>query len=286
MCGMFVDCLDLESIDLSGFNVDNVINMSYMFQNCHNLKNIKLFNINTDNEVNMRFMFYHCISLTTLDLSGVNINKKCITNNMFSDCDKLENIITYNKFIKKEYEKNNNILSENTINFNIEDYSDEENDIIDSHEIDNITYYRPKTKQELQDILKKKINEKNASVINKENPAYPVYNPDLSDIDVSAITDMGRLFWEIGEMLKGSRTTIKLDLSKWDTSNVTDMSEMFSNLLSVTDINLSGLFNTSKVYDMKMMFFNCRLLTRLDLSNFDTNNVKNMKDMFLCCESL
>ena len=34
------------------------------------------------------------------------------------------------------------------------------------------------------------------------------------------------------------------------------------------------------------MFYCCKKLTKLNLSNFITNNVKNMKYMFFCCNSL
>ena len=44
MSYMFSYCSSLESIDLSSFNTNNVINMSYMFSNCKSLKkeNIKI----------------------------------------------------------------------------------------------------------------------------------------------------------------------------------------------------------------------------------------------------
>jgi len=34
------------------------------------------------------------------------------------------------------------------------------------------------------------------------------------------------------------------------------------------------------------MFSGCKLLTNIDLSNFNTQNVTNMSDMFWGCESL
>ena len=37
---------------------------------------------------------------------------------------------------------------------------------------------------------------------------------------------------------------------------------------------------------MERMFFDCKLLTSLDISNFDTSNVTNMRWMFQDCEAL
>ena len=54
---------------------------------------------------------------------------------------------------------------------------------------------------------------------------------------------------------------------------------MFSWCSSLTSLNLSN-FNTNKVNDMSEMFRNCSSLTYLNLSNFSTNNVKDMIAMF------
>ena len=54
---------------------------------------------------------------------------------------------------------------------------------------------------------------------------------------------------------------------------------MFSDCSSLTSLNLSN-FNTNNVTDMRYMFFKCSSLTSLNLSNFNTNNVNNMEYMF------
>ena len=57
------------------------------------------------------------------------------------------------------------------------------------------------------------------------------------------------------------------------------MKSMFNNCFSLTSLNLSN-FNTNNVNNMKYMFYDCSSLTSLNLSNFNTNNVKYMEDMF------
>jgi putative uncharacterized protein (fragment) len=53
----------------------------------------------------------------------------------------------------------------------------------------------------------------------------------------------------------------------------------------VSNLDLSN-FNTSKVKDMKSMFGGLRNLEELNLSNFDTSNVENMSHMFSNTEKL
>ncbi len=48
--------------------------------------------------------------------------------------------------------------------------------------------------------------------------AYETYG-DISEWDVSAVTDMSNLFFELIDF--------NYDISRWDVSNVTDMSSMF-----------------------------------------------------------
>ena len=53
------------------------------------------------------------------------------------------------------------------------------------------------------------------------------------------------------------------------------MEYMFNNCSLLSFLNLSN-FDTSKVENMKNMFSNCIRLISLYLSNFDTSNITNM----------
>ena len=63
------------------------------------------------------------------------------------------------------------------------------------------------------------------------------------------------------------------------------MSYRFYNCYSLKNLNLSN-FNTQNVTNMIDMFSGCNSLTNLNLSNFNTHNVTNMEFMFSDCESL
>ena len=57
------------------------------------------------------------------------------------------------------------------------------------------------------------------------------------------------------------------------------MASMFYECKHLTSLDISN-FDTSKVYDMRWMFDGCISLSTLDLSNFDTSNVTDMAFMF------
>ena len=68
-------------------------------------------------------------------------------------------------------------------------------------------------------------------------------------------------------------------------AKVDDISHMFSGCSSLTALDLS-MFNTSQVKKMIWTFKDCSSLTKLDLSSFDTSNVIDMNGMFNNCSSL
>ena len=109
-------------------------------------------------------------------------------------------------------------------------------------------------------------------------------NPDASgnwSIPVAKFDGINNM----SEMFSNGISLTTLDLSGWNTSSVTSMKSMFYNCSSLTSLDLSG-FNTSSVTDMIGMFSDCTNLTSLDLSGFNTSSVTNMPRMFNGCRSL
>ena len=68
------------------------------------------------------------------------------------------------------------------------------------------------------------------------------------------------------------------NLDRLDTSNVRDMYRMFINTHSLSSVDVSN-FNTRQVKDMSEMFYGTGI-EALDLSSFDTSQVTNMNGMF------
>jgi len=121
-----------------------------------------------------------------------------------------------------------------------------------------------------------------------------VFNGDLSNWDVSNVTDMSGMFvraelfnsdlsgWDVSNVIDMSgmfvrASSFNADLSNWSVSNVTNMSGMFSHAYSFTS-DLSN-WNVSKVTNMGNMFASA-VTFNADLSNWDVSNVNDMSWMF------
>ena len=76
-----------------------------------------------------------------------------------------------------------------------------------------------------------------------------------------------------------------LDLTKFDTSEVTSISNLFSNCLSLKTIDISEM-NFKNVVLMDYTFRNCTSLTNINLTNFKTDSAQVMKGLFFGCSSL
>ena len=96
-----------------------------------------------------------------------------------------------------------------------------------------------------------------------------VFNSDLSDWDVSSVTNMGNMF--------STAIVFNSDLSDWDVSSVTNMGNMFSTAFDF-DSDLSG-WNVSSVTNMSHMFSTASSFNS-DLSGWDVSSVNNMNGMF------
>ena len=70
-----------------------------------------------------------------------------------------------------------------------------------------------------------------------------------------------------------------------DTSLMTSFQQMFYGCKTLTQLDLSG-WNTSNVKNMSSMFYNCSSLQTLDLSCWNTSKLKYMSSMFFECNSL
>ena len=132
--------------------------------------------------------------------------------------------------------------------------------IIKKNKGSNNYKYFPETKEELREIIDKRIKQEGNEV-------------DLNDIDVSQITDISYLF---------EYTNFNGNISTWDVSNVTDMKWVF---FGCTKFNQDiSAWDVSNVINMKGMFLGCETFNQ-DISSWEVSNVTNMEQMFYRCKA-
>lgn len=94
------------------------------------------------------------------------------------------------------------------------------------------------------------------------------FNGDISQWDVSNVTDMSFMFYH---------SNFTGDISQWDVSNVTNMRNMFRD--SIWNGDISNWY-VSNVTTMEQMFDHSKFTGKYSINNWDVSNVINMKYMF------
>ncbi len=102
---------------------------------------------------------------------------------------------------------------------------------------------------------------------------------DLSALDTSQVTNMSSMFYNCQNL-----TT--LDLSNFDTTNVEKATSMFEWSTRLTEITFGEKCTFENATDLGAMFNNCQSVEELDVSSFNTENVKSMNAMFQTCPKL
>ena len=93
MHGIFVECSQTETIDITGWNTSNVYTMEGMFEYKGNLKTIKgIEDLDVSNVTDMSYMFAYCYSLETIDLSKWKPEELSDVRCMFEECVNLKSI--------------------------------------------------------------------------------------------------------------------------------------------------------------------------------------------------
>lgn len=112
---------------------------------------------------------------------------------------------------------------------------------------------------------------------------------DVSEWDVSAITDFGLANWTSG-MFSGCTALTSLDCSNWvfSTSSPVRFSAVFSGCSNLTTIGSTSAWNTSKFYSISAAFSGCAKLTTssIDVSAWDTSNITTLMATFANCYKL
>ena len=189
-CCLFYGLNNLESIDLSSFNTQNVTNMNRMFFKCSGLQSLDLSSFKTQNVTDMFGMFYYCSGLQNLDLSSFNTQNVTDMKCMFADCYSLQsiNLSSFNtqkvKFMNSMFENCKSLQSLNLSSFNTQNVTKMD-----------LMFYNCQSLQNL----------------------------DLSKFDIKKVTKFNRMFANCSKLQS-------LDLSSFIFEKITeDMKTMFEN---------------------------------------------------------
>ena len=99
-------------------------------------------------------------------------------------------------------------------------------------------------------------------------------------IDLSQVSDISYMFANCLELKE-----IDIDFFK-DMYKIKKMDSLFSGCEKLTNISNIAELNTSKIISMKRIFNDCKKLENLNISTFETGNVKYFEEMFKNCSSL
>ena len=174
----------------------------------------------------------------------------------------------------------------------------------------NLTKFKRNTSLTLEQVLEK-YNNNQAYIISTpfDDPDYPSHQ------EVYAWVENNQLYWwsesnvvyfhpNTRNAFRNNTTLIEVDLNGTDTSLVKNFSHWFDKDAKLQNIygkiNTSGLILESSSFDfandtadnnssevgLAFMFNDCKVLTDVDLSEFDTKNATDMKRMFGGCANI
>ena len=285
----FNDCSALTDIQgIQNLNTTEVTNMGGMFYNCSNLTSLDLSGFDTQTVSEMNSMFFGCSKLTTIFVSDKLFVVENVTqsDNMFSFCDKLSGAISY------DYQKTNKEYANCTTGYftNIADKGYFMHHAVYNSGAKSLTFKYGNKNRVADGITTYELNTGNTEPGWKEKTDIEVVTFEESFKDarpkschawlkglssLSAINNIEYLNTEectdMAEMFSGCSTITKLDLRTFDTRKVTDMSAMFSGCGSLTKIDVTGLFDVANVTSSEGMFTGCTSLK--GVIAFDENHV-------------
>ncbi|MDO5557927.1 MAG: BspA family leucine-rich repeat surface protein [Clostridia bacterium] len=233
----FLGLNNLETIDFSNLDTSKITNMESFFNGCTKLgiqkegvnNLIDMGNFETSNVTNMRAMFFGCNELTELDLSSFDTRQVYRMDKMFQDCVKITQIIFSSKFDTRQVEtmshmfcnsnqlKNIDLSSFNTVNVRY---------------MDNMFVY-----------------------------CNNLENIDVSNFDTSKVTKANGMFEACSKLET-------LDVSNFNMAKVDNITRMFNSCSSLKQLVLGDMFVTENVTSMSQTFSGLGSLEELNLGAF------------------
>ena len=238
MSHMFAGCINLRTLDVSGFKTDKVTDMYRMFDACLNLTTLDVSGFKTDKVEDMSSMFNGCTNLTSLDVSGFNTDKVVYMQGMFLLCENLTNLDVsgFNTSIVSSMFRMfcgcKKLICLDLSGFNTESVSD------------------------MREMF---------------SGCENLVSLDVRGFNTDGVTKMETMF-------SGCENLTSLDLSSFNTKNVINMWSMFTNCSKLKTIYVGDGWNTSQIMDEDLFWGCLNLVggkgTKYDSSVTDKSRAK------------
>ena len=293
MSYMFDNCSSLTSLDVTHFNTANVTNMSSMFSSCSSLTSLDVTHFNTAKVTDMSYMFCRCLSLTSLDVTYFNTAKVTDMSYMFSSCFSLTSLYLTNFNTEKVTNMSDMFSYCRALTTIYASSKFVTTQVSDSRGMFNNC---KKLKGE-DEWTNDKATDKTYAKI--EGGYFSGAIPRVKYADgtltffLASKETLGENEYELN---RGANPPGWANHSKEITKVVFDTSfanakptsccRWFFGCDKLKQIEGIKNLNTENVKDMSNMFYGCSGLISLDVTNFNTANVTNMRGMFSSCNNL
>ncbi len=266
MQNMFEGCTNLESIDLSSFDTENMKSMTGMFFSCTKLETLDLSSFATPKMVSMIDAFSNCKNLKKIYVtSAFTTDKVTLDFSIFDGCVNLPNYNPNKTGVEMAHTGEGGYLTAATASWVRWDAP-----------TGTLSFHRSGTKPVGDNIL------------DLGTGTYPNWGTHAAEIKkvVFKAGFRDETHWTCSNWFNGCTNLTSIEgIENLNTSNVTNMSGMFAQCSNLETLDLSH-FNTEKVTTMTQMFYGCTKLHKLNISSFNTKNVISMNQMFSNCSSL
>ena len=318
----FRDCIDLESVDLTGLDTSCVTDMQEMFAGAEVLREIDLSECGTDQLLSAEGMFEDCISLGVIDLGSWDTAQLRDMSRMFSGCASLKHIRLPEEMSSVEN------MSEMCANCeSLQETGLKRRKLPALHTADSLFYGCSSLESaDLRDARMPVLN--NAESMFGDCRALEktdftgFFAPNLTKLEgafmyCEALKEADFTGAELGcietmkDMFTGCAALETVDLSavkaesvrsmahlckecgslksyigpEGDLSHLRNASYMFEECGQLTDASL-GTSSSEDLQDIRKMFTGCKSLASADLSKWDLSHVQNISGIFRGCNAL
>ena len=249
---LFTRCTKLDNLDVSGWEFEDLKNMYQAFMGCSYVSQLKVSDWNVSKVTDMGMLFRECSRLTELDVSKWETGKVENMAEVFSGCSNVAEI---------------DVSGWNTESATTMSYMFYHCERVEALDVSN---WNTSNVKNLTGTFAQCKKLSSLPVSHSDN------NPDVWNTE--NVTTMKQTFW-------GCKSLTSLDISNWDTSEVKDMLYIFSDCELLPELDVSK-WKTGNVTTMNSAFASCTNLKTIDVSRWETQNVTDFASMFQKCHKL